>query len=195
MIEPSNYMPCAKEEGQKLSTEEIMRKAREKFIHSFSQTADGLSILSHPFGFSFYDLSNEETKDVELAEFLFTAAKQVACQQFDRVSKLLNRCDQWSSNTGNPIQRLVYYFSKALRRRIDREIGRITLKGLGKSLDLHEALMKPNPAKLTFYERTPFSQVPQFARIQAIVKNVAEARKIHIIDFCWFLDPLKPQLD
>ena len=55
--------------------------------------------------------------------------------------------------------------------------------------------MKPNLAKLTFYERTPFSQVPQFARIQAIVKNVAEARKIHIIDFCWFLDPLKPQLD
>ncbi|KAK7831053.1 della protein gai1 [Quercus suber] len=42
--------------------------------------------------------------------------------------------------------------------------------------------MSPNPAKLTFYERTPFSQVPQFAGIQAIVENVAEARKIHIID-------------
>ncbi|KAK7831031.1 hypothetical protein CFP56_027700 [Quercus suber] len=91
MIEPSNYMPCAKVEGH------------------------------HPFGFSFYGLSNEETKDVELAEFLFTAAEKVACQQFDRTSKLLNRCDQWSSNTGNPVQRLVYYFSKALRR--------ITLKG------------------------------------------------------------------
>nr|POF23700.1 scarecrow-like protein 18 [Quercus suber] len=107
-----------------------MRKAGEKFIHSISQIADGLSILSHPFGFSFYGLSNEETKDVELAEFLFTAAEKVACQQFDRTSKLLNRCDQWSSNTGNPVQRLV----------------------------------------------------PQFAGIQAIVENVAEARKIHIID-------------
>lgn len=182
VIEPSNHMPCAKVEGQKLSTEEIMRKAGEKFIHS-SQTADGLSILSHPFGFSFYDLSNEETKDVELAEFLFTAAEKVACQQFDRASKLLNRCDQWSSNTGNPVQRLVYYFSKALRRRIDQETGRITLKGLGKSFDLHEALMRPDPAILTFHEKTPFSQVQQFAGIQAIVENVAEARKIHIIVF------------
>lgn len=43
--------------------------------------------------------------------------------------------------------------------------------------------MRPNPAKLTFYERTPFSQAPQFAGIQAIVENVAEVRKIHIIDF------------
>ncbi|KAM3707890.1 hypothetical protein ACJW30_02G059000 [Castanea mollissima] len=183
MIEPSNHMPCAKVEGQKFSTEEIMRKAGEKFIHSFSQTADGLSIFSHPFGFSFYGLSNEETKDVELAEFLFTAAEKVACQQFDRASKLLNRCDQWSSNTGNPVQRLFYYFSKALRRRIDRETGRITLKGLGKSFDLHEALMRPDPAIFTFHERTPFSQVQQFAGIQAIVENVAGARKIHIIDF------------
>ena len=122
-----------------------MRKAGEKFIHSFSQTADGLSILSHAFGFSFYGLSNEEAKDVELAESLFTAAGKVACQQFDRASKLLNRCDQWSSNTGNPVQRLVYYFSKAVGRRIDRETGRITLKGLGKSFDLHEAFDETKP--------------------------------------------------
>ena len=93
MIEPSNDMTCAMVKGQKLSTEEIMRLAGAKFIQSASQTADGLSMLSHPFGFSFYGLSNEETRDVELAEFLFASAEKVGCQQFDRASKLLNQCD------------------------------------------------------------------------------------------------------
>ncbi|GLU08505.1 hypothetical protein SLE2022_254130 [Rubroshorea leprosula] len=34
------------------------------------------------------------------------------------------------------------------------------------------------------HEETPFSQVTQFARIQAIVENVAEAKKVLIIDLC-----------
>uniref|UniRef100_A0A2N9H614 Uncharacterized protein n=1 Tax=Fagus sylvatica TaxID=28930 RepID=A0A2N9H614_FAGSY len=183
MIEPSNDMTCAMVEGQKMSTEEIMRLAGVKFIQSASQTADGLSMLSHPFGFSFYGLSNEETRDVELAEFLFASAEKVGCQQFDRTSKLLNQCDQWSSNTGNTIQRVVYYFSEALRMKIDRETGRITTKDMKRnSFDVEVELMSPNPTALACHERIPFSQVGQFAGIQAIVENVAEARKIHIID-------------
>jgi hypothetical protein len=177
-------MTCVEEEGHKLSTEEIMRLASAKFIQSSSQTADDLSMLSHPFDFSFYGLSNEETKDVELAGFLFASAEKVGCQQFDRASKLLKECDRWSSNTGDPVGRVVYYFSKALQEKIGRETGRITSKDLGKrqSIDVDEAMMSLNPTKLTSQEDIPFSQVAQFAGIQPIIETMAEVRKIHIID-------------
>ncbi|XP_059435115.1 DELLA protein RGL1-like [Corylus avellana] len=184
-IEPSNDMPCAKvEEGRKLSTEEVMRLAGANFIQSSSsQTAD-VSMLSHPFDSSFYGLSNEETKDVALVEFLFSSAEKVGCQQFDRASRLLSQCDDWCSNTGNPVQRVVYYFSKALREKIDRETGRITSKDLGKRLcfDVDEAMMNSDHAILASHEGIPFSQISQFSGIQAIVESMAEARKIHIVD-------------
>ena len=171
MIEPSNDMTCAMVKGQKLSTEEIMRLAGAKFIQSASQTADGLSMLSHPFGFSFYGLSNEETRDVELAEFLFASAEKVGCQQFDSASKLLNQCDQWSSNTGNTIQRVVYYFSEALRMKIDRETGRITTKDMKRnSFDVEVELMSPNPTALACHERIPFSQVGQLLEFKPLWK-------------------------
>ena len=74
-------MPGARvEEGRKLSTEEVMRLAGANFIQSSSfQTADA-SMLSHTFDSSFYGLSNEETKDMALVEFLFSSAEKVGCQ-------------------------------------------------------------------------------------------------------------------
>jgi hypothetical protein len=107
------------EESHKFSTEEIIRLAGVKFIRCSSKTTDDLSMLCHPFDFSFYGLSNEEKKDVELVGFLFASAEKVGCQQFYLASKLLSECDRWSSNTGETVRRVVYYFSKALQEKID----------------------------------------------------------------------------
>ncbi|KAG6667990.1 hypothetical protein CIPAW_01G139300 [Carya illinoinensis] len=141
-----------------LSTEEIVRLAGAGFIQSTSQAADGPSMPIHPFDLDFCGLSDDERRDMELAESLFASAEKAGSQQFERARKFLNQCDHLSSNTGNPVQRVVYYFSEALRQKIDP------------------------PPTLANHEELPFCQVTQFAGIQAIIKNTVEARKIHIID-------------
>ncbi|KAG6731609.1 hypothetical protein I3842_01G138000 [Carya illinoinensis] len=167
-----------------LSTEEIVRLAGAGFIQSTSQAADGPSMPIHPFDLDFCGLSDDERRDMELAESLFASAEKAGSQQFERARKFLNQCDHLSSNTGNPVQRVVYYFSEALRQKIDRETGRNTSKDSGKSpsIDVDKELMNPSPPTLANHEELPFCQVTQFAGIQAIIKNTVEARKIHIID-------------
>ncbi|KAL7178281.1 hypothetical protein ACSBR2_031435 [Camellia fascicularis] len=170
---------------RKLSTEDILRLAGEKFIQSSSQGVDEISTLSHPFGNSFLSLSDGETKDVELAQNFLASAEKVGQQQYDHARKLLRQCDVLSSDSGNPVQRVVYYFSEALREKIDRETGGITSKGLEKKklLDLDESMVNPNSAALiTFHQVVPFSQVSLFPAMQAIIERVAEAKRVHIIE-------------
>ncbi|KAH7513465.1 hypothetical protein FEM48_Zijuj12G0202800 [Ziziphus jujuba var. spinosa] len=187
IVEPSNNeIACAKDdEGRELSTEEIVRIAGTRFIQSSSQEVDVASMVNHPFESSFSGLSDEDIKDVELVELLLAAAEKVDYQQFERAGKLLNQCDSLSNNTGNPVQRVIYYFSEALRQKIDRETGRITSKGIEEKIpfDIEEAMMNMSTTKLAYHMRLPFSQVVQFAGTQAIIENVGEARKIHVIDF------------
>ncbi|OMO58433.1 Transcription factor GRAS [Corchorus olitorius] len=126
-------------------------------------------------------ISEQETKDVELAVLLLAAAEKVGQQQYDRAVRLLKQCDFMSSKTGNPVQRVVYYLSEALREKIDKETGRSSSKPM-KLFNIDEAMMSPNPTTLACYEEMPFARITQFTGIQAIVENVGEAKKIHIID-------------
>lgn len=179
IIEPSNDHQVA-EEQRSLSTEEILRIAGARFIQSYPQQA-----ASNPFEWTFSGLSREETKDVQLVELLLASAEKVGCQQHGSASRLLNFCDNLASKTGNPVQRVVYYFCEALRERIDRETGRTTAKGLAKnieSFDIDKAMMIPDGPKLAFHQGLPFSQVEKFAGIQAIIENIAESNKVHVID-------------
>lgn len=185
IMEPNKDAAASIEiKNQGLSTEEIIRIAGARFIQYTSQAGDVSSMLSHPFELSFLGLSHEEIRDVELVELLLASAEKVGSQQFERASKLLNQCESLSSNTANPVQRLVYYFSEALRERIDRETGRFTMKGLGKqkAFDIDEAMMTLNPTNLAFLRGIPFCQLAQFSATQAILENVSQAKKIHIID-------------
>ncbi|GFZ13911.1 hypothetical protein Acr_24g0001010 [Actinidia rufa] len=146
---------------------------------------DDLSVFSHPFGSSFLGLSDDETGDVARVQNLLASAEKVGQQQYDRANKLLCQCYELSSDTGNPVQRLVYYFSEALREKIDRETGRTTATSLGEKqlLDLQEAIACPNFAALiTFHQQMPFSQVSIFPGMQAIIERVAEAKKVHLIE-------------
>ncbi|PPD99621.1 hypothetical protein GOBAR_DD03333 [Gossypium barbadense] len=118
------------DEDRKLSTEEVMRVAGEMFLKSCGQTIDGISGIDHPFSLSFSGFSDRETRDIELAALLLAATEKVGYQQYESASRLLKQCDYMSSKTGNPVQRVVYYFSEALREKIERETGRSSSKSL-----------------------------------------------------------------
>ncbi|KAK8548823.1 hypothetical protein V6N13_054407 [Hibiscus sabdariffa] len=168
------------DEDQKFSTEEIMRIAGDMFIKSCGQTVDGISMIDHPFNVCYSGLSDQERRDVELAVLLLAAAEKLGCQQYESASRLLKQCDYMSSKTGNPVQRVVYYFTEALREKIKRS----SSNGLKwrPFFNLEEAIMTMNPTVLAYHRGFPFAKATQFAGVQAIVEHVAEAKKVHIID-------------
>ncbi|KAF5176841.1 Scarecrow-like transcription factor pat1 [Thalictrum thalictroides] len=168
--------------GRRLSTEEVIRVAGARYIQLYVQTDDDLSMLGHPFGCALSGLSTEEIKDVELAHFLLAAAEKVGNKQFERANKLLSQCDYLASITGNPVQRVVYYFAEALQERIDRETGRSASGKQTQELDFEQAMMSLNPAVMGYYERLPFSQMLQVTVSQTIIDHVGLAKKIHLID-------------
>ncbi|PRQ56344.1 putative transcription factor GRAS family [Rosa chinensis] len=169
----------------RLSTVEIMRAAGARFIQFSSQKYADDSIPKHVLGCAPIGLSDQEVKEVELAHLLLAFADKVGKQQYDRARKLQNLCHFLSSSTGNTVQRVVYYFSKALRERTDRETGRNTSKG-SESKDLLAMHLENTiaccPAFFACFLKLPFYQVTQFAGIQAIVESVASAKRVHFID-------------
>ncbi|KAK1387502.1 GRAS transcription factor [Heracleum sosnowskyi] len=169
---------------RQLTTDGILRLAGEKFIRSCSPRNVNLSLLVGPISSSFPCLADEEINDVELVQILLMSAEKVGKQQYDCASKLLDLCDGMSSAEGNPVQRLVYYFLKALREKIFNETGVIPSNCLDikQSFDVKEALMSPTPTVISFHKEVPFSQVNQFIGVQVIVENVGEAKRVHIID-------------
>ncbi|KAF8040476.1 hypothetical protein BT93_B2642 [Corymbia citriodora subsp. variegata] len=172
--------PHTEHRKAELSTSETMRIASTKYIGLSSGAGDDLALPDY-----FSCLSEDKIRNVQLAETLLAAAEKVGCQQFDEASGLLNQCDELCCSTGNPVERIVYYFSKALREKIDRETGRISIKGLGKrmTLDVEEDSMRPSLPIIAHYQLVPFSQIQLFSSIQTIVENVAEAKKVHVVDF------------
>ncbi|WJX23414.1 hypothetical protein P8452_12620 [Trifolium repens] len=171
------------ENERKLSTTDIMKIAGTKFIQS-SDSASGL-ILNHPFGFSFSGLSDEEKEDISLAESLLACAEKVGYQQFERARKVLSQIESLSSKTGNPVKRVVHYFAEALRRRIDKETGRVSINNMQKKESLFDPEVETkdlNPTLLAFIEDLPFCKVAMFTCVQALIENVTDAKKIHVID-------------
>ncbi|KAI3469296.1 hypothetical protein Pfo_025959 [Paulownia fortunei] len=111
-----------------LSTEIIIKLAAEKFIQSMSQRSNEISVLNHPYPSSILG----DSEGVQLVQNLLSCAEKVAEKQYERAIKFLKECDEMSSRTGTPIQRLVFYFSEALFEKIAKETGRITPKDLEK---------------------------------------------------------------
>ncbi|XP_076960031.1 DELLA protein RGL2-like [Bidens hawaiensis] len=172
--------------GPKMSTEAVIRLGGERFIQSCSSSSiNDASIPNHPYSTSFSGLSGQQVKDVQLVENLLLSAEKVTQQQFERSIKLLEWCYVLSSSSGNPVQRLVYYFSKALREKVDKETGRVSVScGLGRTYaeNIAGSVMRPNSAAVSVYEKFPIFQAGQFSAVQALVDGVSESRKVHIID-------------
>ncbi|XP_047148027.1 DELLA protein 1-like, partial [Vigna umbellata] len=167
-----------------ISTEEIIRVAGARYVQYSAHWNDSFCIPMHPYGLDFGCLSEEENRDVELAQFLLAAAERVGCHQFERASRLLLHCQLNSSpNNGSPVQRVIFHFAQALRERIDRGLGRTTAKGSEKKEERGWIQKIDTNVALTFHQNIPFNQVMQFTGIQTIVEHVASETKIHVIDF------------
>lgn len=179
----SNTETCDQESHKKLSTEDIMKIAGARYIQFSDQRLDDFSMHMHPFGYALSGLSDEETRDVELAHLLLNAAEKVGYQQYERASRLLTRCEWIASERANPVQRVVYYFAEALRERIDKANGRFDPKSSGvisKCKFPHG--LNTHLASLTVHQKIPFNQIMHITEIQAIIENIGSAKKLHLID-------------
>ncbi|CAN0855452.1 DELLA protein 1 [Linum grandiflorum] len=132
-----------------LSTGDVFRIAGARFIQSYSKSSD---LVTNLFDIAFSGLSDEQLRNVELAEFLLTAAEKTGDGQFERASNLLTGCDLRSSLTGDPVQRLVHCFSRALRERIDHQTGK-EFRTVQNSASVHKIMNQPMECFLEFYEK------------------------------------------
>lgn len=176
-----NTESCSSTHGmqcfQSSSTEATIRVAAEKFIQSMSATGAGsgnnkLPMLNHP-----YPLPHSQ--EAQLIQNLLFCAEKVADNQYERALKFIRECDKETYSTGTPIQRLVFYFTRALFGKIANETGRIILK------DREEKHADPLDLKLliSFHERHPLAQVTKLVGIQAILDHLeCRCRKVHVID-------------
>ncbi|KAL1339483.1 hypothetical protein AAHE18_U040600 [Arachis hypogaea] len=167
---------------QKLSTEEIVRLAGTRYVQYSSQWQDNWFMPMHPYAqIGFMILSEEENRDIDLAQFLLASADKIGCQQFERANSLLLQCQWNSSNLGNTVQRLVFHFSCALKERLNREIGGMVLER-NSQRELVEAMQMDHNSAIACHQKLPFNQVMQFVGVQALVEHVASKTKIHLID-------------
>jgi len=171
-----------KRTGNEMSTEEVMRVAAAHFIQLSAPKDGDPSMQRLPFGISLSSFAVEEIKNVELASLLLAAAEKVANQQYDRAGNLLRQCYMLSSTTGNPVERVVYYFCDALQERIARETGRLKAQKARGPLTAEEVIKAMLENHLLQLTTLPFSQVLQFTSMQALIDNVANAKRIHMID-------------
>ncbi|XP_022748813.1 DELLA protein RGL3-like [Durio zibethinus] len=171
---------------RELSAASLLKIARASFSKISSLECFDLYVLNKFFDGGCFNLSGDEIKDVELAILLPASADKVGNRQFDHARKFLNLCDFLSSNAGNSIQRVVYYFSKALRERIDGETGATSSKAResreGELSHPDETIVSLNRALIACFLKLPFIQVTQFSGLQAIIENVASAKKVHFVD-------------
>ncbi|KAL8094476.1 DELLA protein RGL1-like [Apium graveolens] len=169
--------------GRKLSTEDIIRMAGERFIKFSDKKLDGFTSFIHPYDSSLSSLQSEDAKMVNLAQLLLASAEKVGFKQFDSAEKLLVHCESMVSEIGHPVERIAFHFSKALRERIKTEAASNT-DNIGNDQKRSSGGL-PTGVDLTtvvLHQKVPFSKVMQFASIQTILDNVAVAKKIHLID-------------
>ncbi|MCD9641999.1 hypothetical protein HAX54_028585 [Datura stramonium] len=169
----------------KLSAMQIMRLAGERFIQFSSNKFININNLLHPYGSALSDLSPEDNQDVELAQILLAAAEKVSDQQHDCARKFLSQCQPLASNTGNSVQRAVFYFAQALGERIDRETGRFMPKICTETDEPNSvcSASRFHAAYVALHQEVPFTQLVHFKGIQAILESVATKPKVHLIDF------------
>ncbi|KAL3508160.1 hypothetical protein ACH5RR_033542 [Cinchona calisaya] len=140
------------------------------------------------FGGQSDNLPSEVSEDMEFALLPQVAAEKVSNQQWINARMLLKMCDLSASQSGNPIQRVVYYFAEALQERIDRKCGKFPsqeLEGeiIRKPINVEQAEIHLQPATMACQQEIPFKLVAQFTAIQSIMDATASSRSIHLIDF------------
>ncbi|CAN1170542.1 DELLA protein RGL2 [Linum perenne] len=162
---------------QEPSTLDIIRIAAVAFINSSSD---------EPFKLPPFNEEKEVTKQVELVQCLLNAAEEMSREKYEQSICSLDICDSLSSKAGNLTQRVVYYFSQALRKRVYHKSG-VNVSSLVEELvklniEIEEAVTSPSPIVGIMYEKIPFYQIGQLAAVQAIMDCVEKVKRIHIVD-------------
>ncbi|CAN1792193.1 DELLA protein DWARF8 [Linum perenne] len=152
-----------------------------------SPSIDLPSLMNNPFDLSLSGLSYQDATRVELVEYLMAAAEKVGNKRHDQATHLLDLCDCLSSKTGDPVQRIVYYFSQALRERVDCDLGRNHNRNQNQNsnrvLNAEKALaMIPLQLIQSVQEKIPFHRVAHMSGIQILLENVGNSKRIHVID-------------
>ncbi|CAN1170548.1 DELLA protein RGL2 [Linum perenne] len=166
--------PKSSSPEQETSLPDIIRIASARFINSSSSSSSKLK-------------SNKEvTKQVELVQCLLNAAEEMSREKYEQSICSLDICDSLSSKAGNLTQRVVYYFSQALRKRVYHKSG-VNVSSLVEELvklniEIEEAVTSPSPIVGIMYEKIPFYQIGQLAAVQAIMDCVEKVKRIHIVD-------------
>ncbi|KAL4193257.1 hypothetical protein AMTRI_Chr06g176010 [Amborella trichopoda] len=163
--------------GRRLSTQEVIRIAGEQYLYN----GKNLSLQFNPH---LSNINNEDINNIELIHLLLSSAEKIEHKQFDRAKSLLMVCDFESSPVGNPVQRLVLYFTDALWEILERETG---VKSQNPTItqeneDEESISMGFHPAAMVFFQVVPFVKVLQFTAIQAMLDAMASSTRIHLID-------------
>ncbi|KAD5508408.1 hypothetical protein R6Q59_031014 [Mikania micrantha] len=180
---PSSNNESRESNDKKLSTIERIRIAGLHFIETYSSNLDEMSNPSQLFPVLSAELA-DEAKDIDLLLNLLVSADKTSLKQFADASKLIDLCTKRSSIEGTTVERLVYYFSEAIREKINRETGKDTSEGVEsmRMFDLQKALMSVDASILAFHQKVPLSPVCQFTAMHTILENVGNAQHIHVID-------------
>ncbi|KAG9145787.1 hypothetical protein Leryth_011218 [Lithospermum erythrorhizon] len=176
--------PVSGRENPKLSTEQIMRLAAERFVEFASHMFINIDVNTHPYSFNLKGLTVDDKMDVELVQLLLTVVEKVSLKQTDKACRLLSNCRKLASNIGTPVQRVVFYFAEALSKKIERETGRNLSTLCEKSPEdtTISTKLKHQNAILAYYKTLPFPQVLQFAGVETILESIKMNSKVHVID-------------
>lgn len=101
VLERQNAATC------EMSTVETIRAVVVKFTSAPGEVEVGFPVLPNVF------------MKVRLVESLISAAKKVEIGLFNDASAILDHCDQFSCISGDPVQRILFHFSRALRASIN----------------------------------------------------------------------------
>ncbi|PPS16778.1 hypothetical protein GOBAR_AA03783 [Gossypium barbadense] len=99
-------------------------------------------------------------KEVELT-------KKVNAWQPDHARKFHNLCKFVSSDAGTAIQRIIYYFSKGLR------------KSISGVTDDNKPSHHPDETVVNIYFKLPFIHETQFTGLQVITESISCSKKVH----------------
>ncbi|KAG8370512.1 hypothetical protein BUALT_Bualt14G0124600 [Buddleja alternifolia] len=153
--------------SQVLSASCIVRMAKTELIQFKNRKTDDFSNLSN---------------NLKLSLSLLDAAEKFSRQEYDEAEKLLNFVLLDSHADDHPITRVVAFFARDLRERIDSETGKLDLEREVAHVDMDKALIDLKDAIHTCEQKLPFNQIALFTGIQTILDSVGSAKRIHFID-------------
>ncbi|GAA0145508.1 hypothetical protein LIER_05689 [Lithospermum erythrorhizon] len=169
----------------KLSTNQIIRLAGERFVEFTSHMFININANIHPYGSNLTGLTVDDKMDVELVQLILTVVEKLSHKQTDKACRLLSNCTKLASNIGRPVQRVVFYFAEALAKKIERETGKVVSNiweaenPVGPTIS---SKLNYDSAILACNQKLPFSQVMRFAGVQAMLDNIKMNSKVHLID-------------